>query len=191
MSEPRDPDQPGFAAPTPPTPSPTPPAAGATAPGEGWGDPSTWSEPASSVPSPQAAAGAPPRPRGRGWLVVLLAVLGLVVAMAGAGTVLFVTRTLPPYNAARHFLDDVSSNRVNGSHLCAARADNPGQALQDVRQRLESFGNIRDVSANALGVDRTDDTARVKFDVTYTGGRSSRTFSILVVDEHGTWKACP
>jgi hypothetical protein len=122
---------------------------------------------------------------------VLLVVLGLVVAMGAAGTALFVTRTLPPYNAARHFLDDVSSNHANASHLCAARADNPDQAVQDVRQRLESFGTINTVSANALGVDRSDDTARVKFDVTYTGGRTSQTFSILVVDENGTWKACP
>jgi hypothetical protein len=123
--------------------------------------------------------------------VVLLVALGLVVAMAAAGTALFVTRTLPPYNAARHFLDDVSNDQGNASHLCAARADNPDQAVRQVRDRLESFGSIRNLSPNAFGVDRTDDTAKVDFVVNYNGGRSSRTFSLLVVDENGSWKACP
>ena len=186
MSEPRDPDQPGGAAPSPP-----PPPAGDSTPSPGWGDPSTWSQPAPAVPPPQTAAGAPPRPRGRGWLVVLLVVLGLIVAMAAAGTVLFVTRTLPPYNAARHFLDDVSNDQSNASHLCAARADNPDQAVRQVRNRLESFGSIHNVAPNVLGVDRAGSTAKVDFVVNYNGGRSSRTFSLLVVDEHGSWKACP
>jgi flagellar basal body-associated protein FliL len=183
MSEPRDPNQPGFGAPTPP-----PPPAGPT-PSAGWGDPSTWTQPAATVPSPHAAAGAPPKPRGRAWLVVLLIVLGLIVAMAAAGTVLFASRTLPPYNGARHFLDDVRNDQPSASHVCSA--DTADQAVRQVRDRLDSFGDVNTITANAFGVDRTDNTAKVDFTVTYHGGRSSRSFSLLVVDESGTWKACP
>lgn len=186
MSEPRDPNQPGFGAPTPPPP-PHPPAA--PAPSAGWGDPSTWAQPAATVPSPQVAPGAPRKPRGRAWLVVLLIVLGLIVAMAAGGTVLFASRTLPPYNGARHFLDDVRNDQPNPSHVCSA--DTPDQAVRQVRDRLQSFGDVNTIAPNAFGVDRTDNTAKVDFTVTYHGGRSSRSFSLLVVDESGTWKACP
>jgi len=186
MSDARDPNQPGWAEPTPP-----PPPGGDSTPSAGWGDPTTWSQPTAAVPTPQTAAGAPRRPRGRGWLVVLAVVLGLIVAIAAAGTVLFVTRTLPPYNGARHFLDDVSNDQANASHLCAAQADNADQAVRQVRSRLESFGSIHNVAPNVFGVDRSDNTARVDFVVNYNGGRSSRTFTLLVVDENGSWRACP
>jgi flagellar basal body-associated protein FliL len=183
MSEPRDPNQPGFGAPTPP-----PPPAGAT-PSAGWGDPSTWTQPAATVPSPHAAAGAPPKPRGRAWLVVLLIVLGLIVAMAAGGTVLFATRTLPPFNGAHDFLEDVRTDRPSASHVCAAQT--PDQAVRQERDQIQSFGDPKTITVNALGVDRTGNTATVDFTVTYRGGGASHSFSLTVVDENGTWKACP
>jgi hypothetical protein len=143
------------------------------------------------VPPPAAAAGAPPPPRRRGWRVALLAVLSLTVAMAVAGTVLFITRTLPPYNAARHFLDDVTHDRATaaGVHLCSADAASPEGIIQAVRSRVG--GGVHSISANPLGVDRSGGTATVDFTVTYSDGRSGRSFSLAVREEHGTWKACP
>ena len=123
--------------------------------------------------------------------MALLVVLSLIVAMAVAGTVLFITRTLPPYNAARHFLDDVTHDRPGGAaaHLCSADAASPEDVIQAMRSRVG--GSIQTIAANPLGVDRSGSTATVDFSVTYADGRHSRTFSISVRDEHGSWKACP
>jgi hypothetical protein len=143
------------------------------------------------VPAPPAAAGAPRRPRGRGWLVALVAALSLIVAMAVAGTVLFITRTLPPYNAARHFLTDVTHDRpaAAATHLCSADAGSPEDIIQGVRSRVG--GSIQSIAANPLGVDRSGSTATVDFTVTYSDGRHNRTFSLRLREENGSWKACP
>ena len=182
-AQPDRPPQPGDAS-TPPSSAPDPWGPAATTPGA----PSTdaW-----TVPAPEAAAGAPRRARGRAWLVALLAVLSLIVAMAVAGTVLFITRTLPPYNAARHFLDDVTHDRraAAAAHLCSADAGSPEDIIQAVRSRVG--GSIDSITANPLGVDRSGSTATVDFSVAYSDGRHSRTFFIRVREENGSWKACP
>jgi hypothetical protein len=110
--------------------------------------------------------------------------------MAIAGTVLFVTRTLPPYNGARDFLNDVSNNRTDAAQgrLCAADAGSPQAALQAVRQALSGGKTF---AVNPLGVDRSGNTAKVDFTVTYRSGQANQTFSLPVTLEGGTWKACP
>lgn len=188
-------DQPGWAAPNPPdaVPDPTVPPP----PPVGWGD--EWNAQPTApgatatggiVPPPLAAAGAPSKPRGRAWLVWLLGVLSLILVMAIAGTVLFVTRTLPPYNGARDFLNDVSHDRTDaaGNRLCAADSDSPEAAIQIVRQALSGGKTF---AVNPFGVDRSGDTATVDFTVTYRSGQSNQTFSLPVALEHGTWTACP
>jgi hypothetical protein len=177
-------DQPGWASPEPPAP---------VGWGEGWNAPSTVSDgtvAGTVIPSPLAAAGAPKKPRGRAWLVWLLGVLSLILVMAVAGTVLFVTRTLPPYNGARDFLNDVSQNRTEAadSRLCAADSGSPEAALQAVRQAL--LGG-KTFAVNPLGVDRSGSTATVDFTVTYRSGQSDQTFRLPLALEQGTWKACP
>ena len=165
----------------------TPPA---SSPGS-WAWPAPAPAGAWTVPAPGEAAGAPRRPRGRGWLVALIAALSLIVAMAVAGTVLFITRTLPPYNAARDFLADVRHNRPDdaATHLCASDAASPQDIIRGVRSRIG--GSIDGISPNALGVDRSGSTATVDFTVTYSNGRHSRTFSLRLREEHSSWKACP
>lgn len=193
MSDDRTEDQPGWGAPREPdsitwgTPAAPPPPGPPTTPG-GWFEPT--SPAGTAVPPPQTAPGAPRRKRGKGWIVALILVLGLIVAMGIAGTVLFITRTLPPYNGARDFLSDVQHGNDDSAagRLCSSESGDTS-VVQDVRNRLG--GNIKSISANALGVDRSGSSARVDFSVTYSNGTSSRTFSIPVVDENGTWKACP
>lgn len=192
MSDDRNEDQPGWGAPSEAdsitwgTPAAAPPGA-PPAPG-GWFEPTSPAGPA--VPPPQTAPGAPRRQRGKGWIVALVLVLGLIVAMAIAGTVLFITRTLPPYNGTQDFLSDVQHGNDDAAagRLCSSESGDTG-VVQDVRDKLG--GNIKSISANAFGVDRSGASARVDFSVTYDNGRSSRSFSIPVVDENGTWKACP
>jgi len=188
-------DQPGWAAPQPPgsAPDATVPAPPPVGWGEGWNVPSTTPDgtvAGSVIPPPLAAAGAPKKPRGRAWLVWLLTALSLILVMAVAGTVLFVTRTLPPYNGARDFLNDVSHNRTGAanSRLCAADSGSPEAALQAVRQALAGGKTF---AVNPLGVDRSGNTATVDFTVSYRSGQSNQTFKLPLALEHGTWTACP
>ena len=44
---------------------------------------------------------------------------------------------------------------------------------------------------NPLGVDRSGNTAKVDFTVSYRSGQSNQTFSLPLALEHGSWKACP
>jgi hypothetical protein len=191
-------DQPGWAAPDS-TPrehepstwdAPAVPPPGSPPPPGGWFEPTAPAAGVPAVPPPQTAPGAPRRGRGKGWLVALVVVLGAIVAMAVAGTVLFITRTLPPYNAANDFLTDIAhGNRgAAAGQLCAVDVGQSG-TIQRVRDRLGS--HTKTISVNPFGVDRSGNTARVDFSVSYSDGSSTRNFRIAVVDEQGTWKACP
>ena len=122
-------------------------------------------------------------------LIALVVVLGSILVMAVGGTVVFITRTLPPYTAARDFLDDVAHNRDASAAARLCGADNAASTMQGVRDRLGS--NVKTISPNPLGVDRSGNTATVDFSVSYSDGSSARNFSIPVVDESGHWKACP
>jgi hypothetical protein len=197
MSDERPDDQPGWAAPDQPpgAPGPGQPATqpGAPPPPIGWTAPTAATAPAGvapAVPPPQAAAGAPRRKRGMGWLVALLIGLGAILAMATAGTVLFVTRTLPPYNAADDFLSAVKRGDDNAatSRLCSADSGDAQRAIQIVR---DVMSNAKSVSPNPLGVDRSDNSGRVDFTVTYNGSKSSQSYVLPMVKEGGSWKACP
>jgi hypothetical protein len=143
-----------------------------------------------TVPPPQVAAGAPRRQRGKGWLVALLVVLGAILAMAIAGTVLFVTRTLPPYRGADDFLSAVKRGNDNAAtnRLCSADSGDAQREIQVVR---DTMNDSQSVTVNAFGVDRSGNTARVDFTVTYNGGKSSQSYVLPMVEENGSWKGCP
>jgi len=195
-------DQPGWAMPSgsPPPPPPPPPAStgGWAAPPSdaswSWtGTPTTPAVPTAPGPPPGVPPAAGPRRRHRRrWMVVLLSMLALIVVLAGAGTVLFVTRTLPVYNGAKDFLDDVAQRNESAAagRLCSADADTPHETLNGVNQTIDD-SNAKSISANPLGVHRTGDTATVSFTVTYNGGRGDETFKLPMVLEDGHWRACP
>lgn len=195
MTDERAEDQPGWAAPgsTPTEPSPwdapAVPPPGAPPPPVSWSAPTAPTAGVPTVPPPHTAPGAPARKRGKGWLVALLAALVAILAMAIAGTVLFVTRTLPPYNAAHDFLDDVNHHRDSSAarRLCALDSSQPDSAIRGIQGH---FRNGKTYSVNLLGVDRSGSVATVEYTVTENGG-STRTFRLPVVEEQGTWKACP
>ena len=81
---------------------------------------------------------------------MLVAVLGLTVAAAVAGTVLFVDRTLPPYNAAHSFINDVIHGRTSAAaaRLCAADREHTQDAIDAVRNTF-GFGPTT-VTVNVL-----------------------------------------
>ena len=170
----RSEDQPGWAAPS------LPPTEPITAPLSPPGMP--------AAPSPGWAPAAP-QPRSRRWVVVLVAVLALTVAAAVAGTVLFVDRTLPPYNAAHDFITDVIHDRTSSAtaRLCASDRENAQRAIESVRN---TFGlGVTTITVNVLSVDRTDDRATVDYDVSTPNAPT--TYHLEMRKEGGSWKACP
>jgi hypothetical protein len=132
---------------------------------------------------------AAPRKR-RGWIVALVLTLGTIVAIAIAGTVLFVTRTLPPYQGAYDFLDDVNAGReqaaING--LCAASRDDPAAAFGELARRIDTGDTV---TVNFLSVDRDGNRATVEYVVDPPGTTVGLTYELLVREEGGDWKACP
>ena len=175
--EPPAEDQAGWAAPAP-TPRPTPAPAPAPAPGA-----------VASLLGAMTAGTRPPRKR-RGWIVALVAALGAIVALSIAGTVLFVDRTLPPYQGAYDFLSDVTAGRENAATagLCKADRSNPEAAL-GVLGRQIAVGST--VHVNFLDVSRDGDRADVDFLVEPRGSTTSTTFELPMREEDGDWKACP
>jgi hypothetical protein len=173
----RPPDQPGWASPTPPA-----------APGGWLPDLTVPSDPTSGYAAPPMPVGAPPRRRRR-WLVVLLSVLAFILVSLGVGTALFVTRTLPAYNGAHDFLTDVNHGNTDAAtgRLCSNDSSDPTTALQNVD---DTFSNGKSFSVNPLEVNRSGSSATVGYTVTSNDG-STHTFHLTVVDEGGSWKACP
>lgn len=160
-----DPSAPGYAAPTPPPPAP-----------------------------PGGFAPAPPARTKRRWLPVFLVLMGVIVLIIVAGGVLFVTRTLPPYQAANDFVDDLADNKFQAAadQLCAADQDDPDAAISTVTRNFVGRDNV---AVNPFGVDRSGDTATVDYTVsnddTPDNADDSKTYELRVVNEDGDWKPCP
>ncbi len=187
---------PGWAAPGLPPREPADTSAGA-APGEP--TPATPPPPTTPLPpvAPAAPAAPPPgtppgaRPRKRRvWLVVLLAVLGVGLVAAIAGTVLFVENTKPPYDAAEDFLDLVRLNQREraASSLCAADRDDASSALDNVK---ETYSGGKRLIVNVLGVDVDGDRAWVEYEIELRFDDGSRTYRLPLVKEGGDWRPCP
>src|SRR5207244_727154 len=138
----------------------------------------------------QVPAGAA-TPRRRGWLVVLSAVLGVTLAAAVAGTALFVDRSLPPFDAANDFVNDILDGHEHSAarRLCSIDRADAQRAIDDVKQ---TFGPRRaKISVNPFGVDRSGDRATVEYTVDASGSRFDHTYKLAVRVERGDWKVCP
>ncbi len=136
-----------------------------------------------------APAQAPPRRR-RTWVVVLVAALLAILAVAGVGTALFVSNTLPPYSAARDFIEDIVDGRFQsaGDRLCRSAIDSPEAAIASV---VQDFGGGRSISVNPLTVDREGDRATVEYGIRPRDGGDDRVFALPMRKEGGDWKPCP
>jgi hypothetical protein len=184
-----DDDQP--TAPTPPEPAPEPTVGDAPAPEAAV--PTSESVAAPPPPPPTGAVAAPPR-RSRRWLVVFLVIMGLIVLIVVAGGVLFATRTLPPYNAASDFVDDLADNKFQAAadQLCATDQDDPDAAISTVTRHFAGRDNV---VVNPLTVDRDGDIAWVDYTVSSddsTGDDDDEeTHQLVVIEEDGDWKPCP
>ena len=179
-------DAPGWAAPAP---APGAPAPGAPAPAAPPAPTGSWAlSPASGVGVPGTRA---PRKR-RGWIVALVLALGTIAAFGIAGTALFATRTLPPYQGAYDFLDDVTAGRERDAieRLCAADRDDPEAAFSELGRRI-GFGTT--VTVNFLGVDRDGERAIVEYqvDLPGSGTTTGKSYDLPMREEGGDWKACP
>ena len=146
------------------------------APGESWA-------------SPLPPGTDTPRKR-RGWIVALVFTLATIAAFGIAGTVLFVTRTLPPYQGAYDFLDDVTAGHEQAAldRLCAEDRDNPEAAFSELGHRL-GFGAT--LTVNFLGVDRDGEHATVEYQIDAPGTGVGKSYDLPMRKEGGDWLACP
>lgn len=158
--------------------------------------------PEATVPSPPAPMepapfspppGGEPTRRSKAWLVTLLAVLGVALLAAIGGTILFVDRTLPPYDAAEDFLHDLVRNRraEAAAQLCERDRANADAVLERVARTF--FGHDGLV-VNALGVDRDGSTATVEYNVDIDrddDNVDNITHELPLVEEDGEWRPCP
>ena len=186
-----DDDQP--TAPTPPDPPPEP--TGGDAPAPEAVVPTGTSEPAPAPPPPPPTGSvAAPSRRNRRWLVVFLVIMGLIVLVVIAGGVLFATRTLPPYNAASDFVDDLADNKFQSAadRLCEADQDDTDGAISTVTRHFAGRDNV---VVNPLTVDRDGDIAWVDYTVSSDDSTGSdddeETYQLVVIEEDGDWKPCP
>ena len=153
----------------------------------------TSAAPAAAPPPPPAAAAPQPRRRRR-WLPVFLVIIGAIVLLWVAGGALFATRTLPPYNAAHDFIDDLADGKANAaaSQLCDADQGDPEAAISSVTRHFAGRDNV---AVNPFGVDRDGDTATVDYTVsnddTPDNADDRQTFELRVIEEDGDWKPCP
>ena len=147
-------------------------------------------------PAPAAGWASPPPPdpvaprKRRGWIVALVLTLATIAAFGIAGTALFATRTLPPYQGAYDFLDDVTAGHEQDAidRLCAADRDDPEAAFSELGSRLD-FGAR--VTVNFLGVDRDDDHATVEYQIDPPGTAVGTSYDLPMRKEGGDWLACP
>jgi hypothetical protein len=117
-------------------------------------------------------------------------VLTAILLAAGVGTALFVSDTLPPYNAANDFVNDLADGRLStaAGRLCSADRSDAARALSSVTRHFP--GNDR-ISVNPFSVDRDGDHATVEYTVSPRGGGDNSTFELALIDEGGDWKPCP
>lgn len=147
-----------------------------------------------TAPPPAPAPGehgAPPRARRRRtWVVVLVSVMAAILAVAGAGTALFIANTLPPFSAANDFIEDIVDGRFEsaGDRLCRSAANDPDTALASV---IRNFGGGRSVSVNPFTVDREGGRATVEYGVRPRDGGADRVYALPMREEGGDWKPCP
>jgi hypothetical protein len=175
-----------------PPPPPPPPPPSSPSPSASWG----WEPPTSTTGTATTPAGVPPATPGapapkarKRWIVVLAVALGLIIAIAIAGTVLFVTVTLPPLSATYDFTNDLHDGNTGAAYAQVCdRLRTPGGRVgfNGFARRIAS---AESVSVDIFSVDRNGDTATVEFTSKYGTNTSSKT-TLKLVHEHGDWRPC-
>jgi len=114
----------------------------------------------------------------------------VILVAFGLGTALFVSNTLPPYDAANDFVNDLADGRLRAAtdRLCRADRANPAAALSTVTRHFP--GNDR-ISVNPFGVDRDGDHATVEYTVSPSDGDTSESYDLPLLHEAGDWRPCP
>lgn len=126
--------------------------------------------------------------------MVLVTALSIILVAVIAGTVLFVDRTLPPYDVAHEFIiDDLIERRFDDAArlLCDADQEDAESAIEEVLQVPSGDFNGRLLySVNPLTVDRSGQVATVEYSVD-PGAGPTRTYELPMREENGEWRVCP
>ena len=113
-----------------------------------------------------------------------------IVAIAIAGTALFVTNTLPPLKATWDFTNDIDDGHYGSAfaQVCDRLRSEGG------RTEFENFAdlvndNTRSLEVNILSVHRNGDHATVEFTAHKPNARDLKV-KVALVHEGGDWKPC-
>ena len=142
-------------------------------------------------PPGDQATPAPPRAgRRRTWIIVLVAVMVTIFAIAGVGTALFISNTLPAFSASDDFMDDLVDGRFEAAadRLCRLASARPEAAIVSITQH---FIGGEHLSMNPFTVDRDGDRATVEYTIQPRDGGDDRVYALAMRYERGKWKPCP
>jgi len=121
---------------------------------------------------------------------VLVAVMVAILAIAGAGTALFISNTLPAFSAADDFMEDLVDGRIDSAadRLCRSASARPEAALVSITQH---FIGGEHLAVNPFTVDRDGARATVEYSIRPRDGGDDRIFVLPLREEGGDWKPCP
>ena len=90
--------------------------------------------------------------------------MAAILAVAGAGTALFISNTLPPFAAADDFMEDLVDGRFEAAvdQLCRSASARPEAALVSITQH---FLGGEHLAVNPFTVDRDGDRATVEYSI--------------------------
>jgi hypothetical protein len=148
-----------------------------------------WTTPA--PPPPPAWTPRPPRRRRRRpWIWLLVGAVGAIVGLAVASGTVWVTKIVPPIDAANDYVDDLSDRNYLRAfdQLCPAeQVDASPEGLASAVADLD----LDDYEVSPFDVDRDGSQATVKVDLTpYIGSDEDRFVRLRLQEIDGEWRPC-
>jgi hypothetical protein len=148
-----------------------------------------WTTPA--PPPPPAWTPRPPkRRRRRPWIWLLVASVVAIVGLAVASGTVWITKIVPPIDAANDYMDDLARRDYSSAfeRLCPKeQVDASPEGLA----RAVAFLDLDEYEVSPFDVDRDGSRATVKVDLTpQIGSEEDRFLRLRLREIGGVWRPC-